>query len=115
MDTSRSSVILILMRLGLGDPLRSLETLWKGASSPNKDSLEGYQLLAAILDPAELSTGAPVAGISLIGEKLDLYNDILDNVHQISDQFYSKGGFIDCPESYDSEHQREILEEIHLI
>lgn len=112
MDNTRGNVLLVLMRLDLNDPLHSLETRQgEGTRSPEASN-KGYQLLAAVLDPSELSTGAPVAGISLTGPKLDSYTHILESFQRISTQFYREGGFIDEPESYTNEKQREILEDI---
>ena len=115
METSRSNVLLVLMRLDLNDPLPSLETRrGKGMGSIDTSS-KGYQLLAAVLDPMELATGAPVAGISLTGPKLELYRHILEAFREMSMQFYRDGGFIDEPESYTSEKQKEIFNGIDRI
>jgi hypothetical protein len=97
------------MRLDLNDPLPSLETRrGKGMGSIDNKS-KGYQLLAAVLDPTELATGAPVAGISLTGPKLELYKHILETFQGLSSQFYRDGGFIDEPETYTAEKQKDIF------
>ena len=115
MDFTRSNVLLVLMRLDLNDPLHSLETRQSKGTGFLSVNSKGYQLLAAVLDPMELSTGAPVAGISLTGEKLESYKHIRDGFQNISLQYYRDGGFIDNPETYTGEKKKEILGEINRV
>ena len=103
-----SSVLLVLMCLDLKDrnPLHSRS----GTRVFLEDEDDRYQLLVAVLDPAQRSTSAPVMGLKLNREKRRTYNGVLRQFQQISVRFYGEHGFIDEPASYTDERQSEVLE-----
>lgn len=116
MEHSQSNVLLVLMCLDLTDPnpLRSRSGP-KGKDIRFLDESKPYQLLVAVLDPAQRSTSAPVMGITLSGQKLKDYNSVLRNFQNISARFYNEQGFIDVPESYTEYQQSEVLEAMSLL
>jgi hypothetical protein len=103
-----SNVLLVLMCLDLKDPnpLRSRS----GLQVFLDDEDNRYQLLVAVLDPAQRATSAPVMGIKLDRNKRRTYNAVLRQFQEISARFYSERGFIDEPASYTEDRQTEVLD-----
>ncbi|HEV7892053.1 MAG TPA: CHAT domain-containing protein [Pyrinomonadaceae bacterium] len=115
----QSNVLLVFMCLDLKDathnPLRSRI----GSQGQNMRFLEDddnrYQLLVAVLDPAQRSTSAPVTGIEMNKAKRRTYNSILRQFQEISARFYDTRGFIDEPESYTQERQAEVMRAMSIV
>jgi hypothetical protein len=112
MDDSQlnpSNVLLVLMCLDRNDtnPLR----LRNGQLDKNG----AYHLLAGVLDPAHRAASAPVTGIELNGDMLDIYNKVLSKFQEISEKFYCKGGFIENPDSYTDEKQTEVFNDMSAV
>jgi hypothetical protein len=74
--------------------------------SPDKP----YQLLAAVLDPSQKATSAPVTGIALTNRKKRTYNGILRQFQKLSNSFYNENGFVRNPSSYNDDRQAEVEE-----
>jgi len=73
---------------------------------------KSYLLLAGVLDPSERAAAAPVSPITLTDTKLRTYNEILRHVESLSDRYYRKGGYVECPETFTSEEQQAVSNDI---
>lgn len=114
MNENPSNVLLVLLRLDLKARQPLLTRV--GQQGETVQILqEGSHLLAGILDPTNRSRGAPVTDIELIGGKLKTYNKVLTGFQEISRRYYDDGGFIEKPESYNSDQQEEVLERISAV
>jgi hypothetical protein len=102
-----SNVLLVLMCLDLKDPnpLRSRS----GQQAFLEDDDSRYQLLVAVLDPAQRSTSAPVMGIKLNEKKRGTYNSIIRQFQEISARFYGEDGFIKEPTAYTDAMQKDVM------
>lgn len=103
-----SNVLLVLMCLDLKDPnpLRSRS----GQQSFLEDEDNRYQLLVAVLDPAQRSTSAPVMGIKLDEKKRRTYNSIVRQFQEISVRFHGEDGFIKKPATYTDKMQVAVMD-----
>lgn len=118
MEHGQSNVLLVFMCLDLRDPTSPLRAR-SGSQGQSVRFLENedgrYQLLVAVLDPAQRSTSAPVTGIDMNRQKREIYNSILRQFQEISATYYKEGGFIDRPETYTEERQAEVMRAIQIV
>ncbi|MDQ3743132.1 MAG: CHAT domain-containing protein [Acidobacteriota bacterium] len=114
----QSNVLLVFMCLDLRDPISPLRSR-SGTQGQTARFLEDednrYQLLVAVLDPAQRGTSAPVTGIEMNKAKRRTYNSILRQFQRISASFYDDGGYIDRPDSYTEERQEEVDKAISIV
>ena len=108
--------LLILMRVDVNEqnPIRSQGTDAKGRLRRLEDG-KSYYLLAAILDPAQQTTSAPVSYLELEGETRKTYNAIIDRVESLSARYYDPDGYVCQPERFDAPAQKKLSEDLSAV